>query len=77
MVTNAISTTPIATPKAPVWCEGDQSACTQGAKQILIWNQVEQNNIAVTGYDLEGNHKSPAYNSKCGFQDGEASMLQL
>ncbi|KAG1785222.1 uncharacterized protein HD556DRAFT_1423826 [Suillus plorans] len=70
MVTGATSTTPLATPKPPVWCEGDQSTCTQGAKQILIWNQAEGNNIAVTGNDLSGNAKSPAYNSKCGFQDG-------
>ncbi|KAG2341603.1 hypothetical protein BDR05DRAFT_936336 [Suillus weaverae] len=70
MVTGATSTTPIATPKPPVWCEEDQSTCTQGAKQILIWNQAEGNNIAVNGTDLSGNPKSPAYNSKCGFQDG-------
>ncbi|KAG2745013.1 hypothetical protein P692DRAFT_20865647 [Suillus brevipes Sb2] len=70
MVTGATSTTPIATPKPPVWCEDDQSKCVQGAKQILIWNQAEGNNIAVTGYDLSNHPKSPAYNSKCGFQDG-------
>ncbi|KAG2139623.1 uncharacterized protein EDB93DRAFT_699735 [Suillus bovinus] len=70
MVTNPTSTTPLATPKPPVWCEEDQSKCTQGAKQILIWNQAEGNNIVVNGADLSGSPKSPAYNSKCGFQDG-------
>ncbi|KAG2047952.1 hypothetical protein BDR06DRAFT_963293 [Suillus hirtellus] len=70
MVTGATSTTPLATPKPPVWCEEDQSTCTQGAKQILIWNQAEGNNIEVSGFDLSGNAKSPAYNSKCGFKDG-------
>ena len=51
MVTGATSTTSIATAKAPVWCEEDQSTCTQGAKQILIWNQAEGNNIVVSGND--------------------------
>jgi hypothetical protein len=77
MVTGATSTTPIATAKAPVWCEEDQSTCTQGAKQILIWNQAEGNNIVVSGNDQSGHPKSPAYNSKCGFSDGEASILWL
>ncbi|KAG1739391.1 uncharacterized protein EDB91DRAFT_1134902 [Suillus paluster] len=70
MVTGATSTTPIATPKAPVWCQEDQSTCTEGAKQILIWNQAEENNIVVNGTDLSGSNKSPAYNSNCGFNDG-------
>ncbi|KAG6333709.1 hypothetical protein ID866_5376 [Astraeus odoratus] len=70
MVTNAKSTTPLGTPKAPVWCEDDQSECVQGPKQIMVWNQLEGNNIEVSGYDLSGAPKSPAYNSKCGFQNG-------
>ncbi|KAI6101922.1 hypothetical protein F5141DRAFT_1218128 [Pisolithus sp. B1] len=70
MVTNATSTTPVGTPQAPVWCESDQSQCVQGPKQIMIWNQLEGNNIEVSGNDLSGMPKSPAYNSKCGFQDG-------
>ncbi|KAG6333710.1 hypothetical protein ID866_5377 [Astraeus odoratus] len=69
-VTNATSTTPLGTPKPPVWCEDDQSKCVQGPKQIMIWNQLEDNNIEVDGFDLSGHPKSPAYNSKCGFQDG-------
>lgn len=69
-VTGATSTTPLGTPKPPVWCEDDQSNCVQGPKQIMIWNQLEDNNIEVDGFDLSGHPKSPAYNSKCGFQDG-------
>lgn len=70
MVTNATSTTPVGTPQAPVWCESDQSQCVQGPKQIMIWNQQAGNNIEVSGNDLSGMPKSPAYNAKCGFQDG-------
>ena len=70
MVTNAKSTTPVGTPKPPVWCEDDQSKCVQGPKQIMIWNQLEGNNIDVSGFDLSGANKSPAYNAKCGFKDG-------
>ncbi|PPQ91790.1 hypothetical protein CVT25_000435 [Psilocybe cyanescens] len=69
-VTNAKSTTPIAAPKPPVWCEGNPGACVKGSKQMIYWNQNEGNNIAVDGYDLAGDFKSPAYNSKLGFADG-------
>jgi len=71
MVTNATSSTPLATPQPPIWCEEDQSQCVQGAKQIMVWNQLEGNNIEVTGLDLSGMPKSPAYNAKCGFKDGK------
>ena len=70
-VTNSVSTTPIGTPKPPVWCEGAPSNCTQGPKQIIAWNQKTGNNIEVQGFDLAGDPKSPAYNMKCGFKDGE------
>ncbi|KAI6014655.1 hypothetical protein EDC04DRAFT_2578681 [Pisolithus marmoratus] len=77
MVTNATSTTPLGTPSAPVWCEDDQSKCVQGAKQIMIWNQLEDNNIEVSGFDLSGMAKSPAYNAKCGFKDGKQPFPPL
>lgn len=66
------STTPrvIGVPQKPRWCEDDHTKCVQGPKQMLIWNQADSNNIEVEGYDLSGNHKSPAYNAKCGFKDG-------
>lgn len=69
-VIGATSTTPVAPAKPPVWCEGDESKCTAGSKQLIYWHQKEGNNIEVDGYDLAGWHKSPAYNSKCGWANG-------
>ncbi|KAF9056913.1 hypothetical protein BDP27DRAFT_1372961 [Rhodocollybia butyracea] len=69
-VTGATSTTPVGTPQPPVWCEDDPSACVTGPKQMLYWHQASGNNIEVTGTDLAGELKSPAYNAKCGFADG-------
>ncbi|TFK65698.1 hypothetical protein BDN72DRAFT_772988 [Pluteus cervinus] len=69
-VTGATSTTPIAPPQPPVWCEDDPSKCVQGSKQMLYWNQAQGDNIEVSGSDLSGEPKSPAYNAKCGFSDG-------
>ncbi|KDR82083.1 hypothetical protein GALMADRAFT_60209 [Galerina marginata CBS 339.88] len=74
-VTGAKSTTPVAAPKPPVWCEGNPGGCTKGAKQMIAWNQLSGNNIAVSGWDQNGDPKSPAYNSKCGFADGMFSFL--
>lgn len=71
MVTNSTSKTPLATPKPAVWCEGAPNNCTKGAKQLMSFNQKTGNNIEVEGFDLSGNHKSPGYNSKCGFSNGE------
>ncbi|EEB87294.1 hypothetical protein MPER_15420 [Moniliophthora perniciosa FA553] len=62
--------TPIVPAKPPVWCEDNQSKCVKGSKQMLYWHQLEGNNIQVDGYDLAGSPKSPAYNAKCGFNDG-------
>ncbi|KDQ25667.1 hypothetical protein PLEOSDRAFT_1045409 [Pleurotus ostreatus PC15] len=59
-----------------VWCEDDPSKCTRGAKQMIFWNQAEGNNIEVSGSDLSGHPRSPAYNAKLGFADG-ASVLQF
>ncbi|KAG6818885.1 hypothetical protein H0H93_000622 [Arthromyces matolae] len=69
-VTGATSTNAVATAKPPVWCEDNPSKCVQGAKQMIYWNQAEGNNIQVSGNDLSGNPKSPAYNQKLGFADG-------
>ncbi|KAJ7071801.1 hypothetical protein B0H15DRAFT_87627 [Mycena belliarum] len=69
-VTGAKSTTPVGTPKPPVWCENNPGACTKGPKQMIYWNQADGNNIQVDGYDAAGDRKSPAYNAKCGFPDG-------
>ena len=71
-VTGAISNAPVAAAVPPVWCEGDPSSCIKGAKQMLYWNQLDGNNIEVSGWDLSGGHKSPGYNAKCGFADGRS-----
>ncbi|KAG6816493.1 hypothetical protein H0H87_005574 [Tephrocybe sp. NHM501043] len=70
MVTGATATNPVAVAKPPVWCEDDASKCTKGAKQMIYWNQLDGNNIQVSGKDLSGQPRSPAYNQKLGFADG-------
>jgi len=74
-VSGSKSNTPVAAPKPPVWCEGNPGGCTKGAKQMVYWNQNSGNNVYVSGWDLNGDPKSPAYNSKMGFSDGESSSL--
>jgi len=74
-VTGSTSNTPLAAPKTPVWCEGNPGACTKGAKQMVYWNQNSGNNVVVTGWDQNGDPKSPAYNSKMGFSNGESSLI--
>jgi len=69
-VNGASSTTPVAPAQPPVWCEDDTSKCVRGAKQMIYWNQLDGNNIQVSGNDLSGSPKSPAYNNKLGFSDG-------
>ena len=70
-VTGSTSNVALATPKPPVWCEGNPNNCTKGAKQFIGWHQQDGNNIEVDGYDMSGDPKSPAYNMKCGFANGE------
>ncbi|KAI9460396.1 hypothetical protein HD554DRAFT_2316809 [Boletus coccyginus] len=43
---------------------------SKAACLIMIWNQLDSNNIKVEGKDLSGHKRSPAYNAKCGFKDG-------
>ncbi|PBK92162.1 hypothetical protein ARMGADRAFT_1013399 [Armillaria gallica] len=69
-VTGATGTTAVGTPKAPEWCEDDQSKCVSGPKKFIIWNQNEADTVSVSGYDLAGEPKSPGYNTKMGFQGG-------
>lgn len=75
-VTNVspLATKPVGNGQPPVWCEDDQSKCIKGPKQMLYWNQLDGNNIAVSGQDLAGEPRSPAYNTKCGFADGESLL---
>ncbi|KAJ3524413.1 hypothetical protein NMY22_g11009 [Coprinellus aureogranulatus] len=54
----------------PQWCEDDQSKCVAGPKQMVYWNQLEGNNVFVSGVDLSGRARAPAYNNKMGFANG-------
>ncbi|KAE9405803.1 hypothetical protein BT96DRAFT_305390 [Gymnopus androsaceus JB14] len=69
-VTGETGSKPLGTPKPPVWCQNNSSACVKGPKQMLYWHQASGNNIVVDGYDLAGEPKSPGYNAKCGFANG-------
>ena len=37
---------------------------------MVYWNQLEGNNIVVSGSDLSGNPRFPTYNGKLGFSNG-------
>ncbi|KAF9032945.1 hypothetical protein BJ165DRAFT_1357464 [Panaeolus papilionaceus] len=73
-VSGATSTTPVGTPKPPVWCENDDSKCVKGPKQMVYWNQNERNNVFVSGWDSRGLQKSPTYNRRMGFYDGKKPL---
>jgi len=60
----------LAPAKAPVWCEDDPSKCVKGAKSMVVFHQLEGNNIGIEGIQKDGNYKSPGYNQKTGFADG-------
>ena len=32
-------------PQAPVFCENARDTCVQGAKQLIVWNQADGNNV--------------------------------
>ncbi|KAF9552647.1 hypothetical protein CPC08DRAFT_754632 [Agrocybe pediades] len=72
-------TGPSAVAKAvpPTWCESDATNCTSGAKQLVYWNQLEGNNVFVSGFDLSGQPKSPGYNMKMGFKNGAQTDIFL
>ena len=63
-VTGATSTTPLAKAQAPIMCDTDSSKCVQGAKQMIVWNQLTGNNVVTTG------SQTPAYNLRNGFKPG-------
>jgi hypothetical protein len=56
---------PLQTAQPPVYCADDQANCTQGAKQIILWNQQEgvDNVVVPSG-------SSPGYSSVCGYSAG-------
>ena len=39
---------------------------------MVFYNQLEGNNVQVSGYDLAGEARAPTYNSKMGFSSGES-----
>jgi hypothetical protein len=63
-VTNAQSTTPVASAQAPVYCADDAATCVKGAKQMIAWHQLDGNNIETA------DGVSPGYNEKCGWTNG-------
>ncbi|KAJ7914883.1 hypothetical protein B0H13DRAFT_2001499 [Mycena leptocephala] len=69
-VTGEPGKTALASAVPPTWCEDSPADCTTGARQMIFWNQLEGNNIVVSGNDVYGFPKSPAYNSVLGFDEG-------
>ncbi|CAG7847402.1 SubName: Full=Uncharacterized protein {ECO:0000313/EMBL:CCA68161.1} [Serendipita indica DSM 11827] len=69
-VSGRTGTRKLATAKPPVWCEDDQTKCVKGAKQMVAWNQLDGNNVILTGKQRDGLSKSPGYNMKMGFSNG-------
>ncbi|KAF9256181.1 hypothetical protein L218DRAFT_975456 [Marasmius fiardii PR-910] len=60
----------VASAKPPVYCEGNPSGCTAGAKQMVFYNQKEGNNVV---YDSsKGN---PYYNERMGFKEGRQTDI--
>ncbi|KAF9465322.1 hypothetical protein BDZ94DRAFT_1254262 [Collybia nuda] len=76
-VTGMTGTAAVAPAKPASWCEDDPSKCTSGARQLIYWNQLEGNNIEVSGTDLAGDPRSPAYNTKLGFSNGAQTDIFL
>jgi len=44
---------------------------------MVFWNQLEGNNVNVSGLDLARQPKSPSYNMKMGFQAGMTHLLSM
>ncbi|KAJ7454823.1 hypothetical protein FB451DRAFT_1279496 [Mycena latifolia] len=76
-VTGEQGTTALASAVPPTWCEDSPEDCTTGARQMIYWNQLEGNNIVVSGNDARGFPKSPAYNSVLGFSEGAQHNIFL
>lgn len=49
----------------------------KGPKQVIIYNQLERNNIEVSGLDVCGEIKTPMYNEVCGFSPGTCCLSFL
>jgi hypothetical protein len=68
-VTGATSTAPVGVAKPPVYCADDASKCQAGPKQMIIWNQLEANNVSPPA------GATPGYNTKNGWAAGRRSHL--
>jgi hypothetical protein len=68
-VTGANSTTPVAPAVPPVYCADDASKCVKGAKQMIVWHQLEGNNV----FPPDG--VSPGYNEAWGWSNGAQSDI--
>ncbi|TFK26683.1 hypothetical protein FA15DRAFT_637078 [Coprinopsis marcescibilis] len=55
----------------PAYCDGDRNSCVSGAKQMVFRNQIEGNNIILTG------NRHPTYNARLGFADGAQTDIFL
>ena len=64
-VTGAKATHSIAPAVPAAYCKDDASACVKGAKQMIVFNQAEGNNVPVPR-----EARSPGYNAECGFLPG-------
>ncbi|KAK5709263.1 hypothetical protein LTR17_019943 [Elasticomyces elasticus] len=62
--TGAVGTKQIAKAQPPVWCADDVSKCKTGAKQMIVFNQLEGNNVPTP------DGETPAYNVMAGFKPG-------
>lgn len=45
--------------------------------QMVYWNQLEGNNVVVSGTDRSGRTRAPAYNGKMGFANGELVLPRV
>ncbi|KAF6747828.1 hypothetical protein DFP72DRAFT_821191, partial [Ephemerocybe angulata] len=61
----------------PVWCQDDPSKCIVGPKQMIYYNQLDGNNVNLTGVDNAGNPKKPAYDMRYGWADGTPQTLAM
>ncbi|KAL0575838.1 hypothetical protein V5O48_006128 [Marasmius crinis-equi] len=70
MVTGTPGTRPVAPAKPAVYCEHNQQECTQGAKQMIYYNQLEGNNI-----EFDPAKGNPTYNERLGFKNGRQTDI--
>ncbi|KIN08100.1 hypothetical protein OIDMADRAFT_100008 [Oidiodendron maius Zn] len=62
-VTNVTSERRLERAKPPIPCKGEPGNCVKGAKQIIVWHQLEGNNV-------EDEYEFPGYNIDMGWSNG-------